>query len=162
MKKNFKNPEQAWINASIAHKKKWAKIRGVWNWVCTACHTKKDKEQFSKDATKIYHEGRSKICKECRHKQYLKAKVTKRYRDRHRVYSKNFQKNNKEKVRAHALLKRAVQKGIVIKPTRCERCSGEFPIQKIQGHHEDYNKPLDVKWLCWLCHLKTHHERNNQ
>lgn len=34
----------------------------------------------------------------------------------------------------------------------CERCGDE----KSQIHHEDYNKPLLVKWLCRPCHLELH------
>ena len=39
---------------------------------------------------------------------------------------------------------------LVRKP--CESCGAT----KAQAHHEDYNKPLDVRWLCRPCHQKQH------
>lgn len=59
--------------------------------------------------------------------------------------------------RARQMVSRAVRKGILIRPEECSRC-GERPGvnvaggPKIQGHHHDYNKPLDVEWLCAKCH----------
>lgn len=37
-------------------------------------------------------------------------------------------------------------------PQPCEYCGDT----KVQKHHEDYDKPLDVKWLCKPCHLNLH------
>ena len=34
----------------------------------------------------------------------------------------------------------------------CEVCGDE----KVEAHHEDYTKPLDVRWLCKLHHLQAH------
>jgi len=34
----------------------------------------------------------------------------------------------------------------------CEVCGDMFS----QVHHEDYNKPLEIRWLCRPCHLKHH------
>lgn len=35
----------------------------------------------------------------------------------------------------------------------CESC-GET--KGVQAHHHDYSKPLDVEWLCDVCHDKAH------
>ena len=37
----------------------------------------------------------------------------------------------------------------------CENCGG-----KAQMHHDDYEKPLSVVWLCRPCHLE--HHKNEQ
>ena len=29
-------------------------------------------------------------------------------------------------------------------------------VVKVQAHHEDYTKPLEVTWLCSACHAKVH------
>ena len=37
----------------------------------------------------------------------------------------------------------------------CEVCS---TLEKVQGHHEDYDKPLEVRWLCPKHHKARHKE----
>ena len=37
-------------------------------------------------------------------------------------------------------------------PAPCERC-GSLAVQK---HHDDYGRPLQVRWLCRPCHLHLH------
>lgn len=62
--------------------------------------------------------------------------------------------------KAQNLLEEAIERGIVVRKTHCEECddSGQFKDgrSKIQAHHPDYNKPLDVQWLCQKCHHKWH------
>jgi hypothetical protein len=36
----------------------------------------------------------------------------------------------------------------------CVKCGDE----NSQMHHEDYDKPLEVIWVCRPCHLKLHNE----
>jgi hypothetical protein len=47
----------------------------------------------------------------------------------------------------------AVKRGIVGRPAACSQC-GESG--RIEGHHPDYAKPLDVVWLCSGCHVQLH------
>lgn len=63
----------------------------------------------------------------------------------------------KEKKRAHNLLATAVGNGVVIRSDTCEHCRFT-PRDRtlIQGHHDDYSKPLEVRWLCTSCHVRLH------
>ena len=36
----------------------------------------------------------------------------------------------------------------------CERCGDP----NADRHHDDYDKPLEVRWLCRSCHIKHHAE----
>lgn len=53
---------------------------------------------------------------------------------------------------AHGQVGRAVKKGTLTKKP-CEKCSGTL---RVQAHHNDYSKPLDVVWLCKRCHERQH------
>lgn len=65
--------------------------------------------------------------------------------------------------RAQNLLEKAVARGAVIPQDVCEQCGNAPPPfvdgrRAIQAHHDDYNKPLDVRWLCQRCHHEWHQE----
>ena len=38
----------------------------------------------------------------------------------------------------------------------CESCGSE----SAQMHHDDYSRPLDIKWLCRRCHERQHGSAN--
>ena len=52
--------------------------------------------------------------------------------------------------RAHHLVEKAVLKGVLVRQP-CEVCG---TTENVEAHHDDYNKPLAVRWLC----KKHHHE----
>lgn len=61
---------------------------------------------------------------------------------------------------AQNVLEYAIRKGIVERKTSCENCGATGKMKdgrtKIQAHHTDYNKPLEVTWLCQKCHHEWH------
>lgn len=69
----------------------------------------------------------------------------------YRQYVRTWQKKNREKNNAHAKVHRAVENGTIIRGKSCMECGMNA---KTEGHHEDYSKPLEVIWLCRLCHSK--------
>lgn len=60
---------------------------------------------------------------------------------------------NPLKYKARHMVSTAVASKKLIKPTKCEDCNNT---KNIQGHHKDYNKPLEVLWLCTSCHAAKH------
>ena len=59
-----------------------------------------------------------------------------------------------KKLSTHSKIQRAIKDGRLIKPTKCETCGVQN--KRLLGHHDDYNKPLDVRWLCPPCHGQWH------
>lgn len=60
------------------------------------------------------------------------------------------------KSEAHRLVQAALSHKEIIKPDNCSACSKEATGHKLHAHHDDYNKPLDIIWLCNKCHLGRH------
>lgn len=61
---------------------------------------------------------------------------------------------------AQNMLEYAIRKKIIERKNICEHCGDSgFMVDgrnKVQAHHCDYNKPLDVMWLCQKCHHEWH------
>ena len=56
---------------------------------------------------------------------------------------------------ARSLLAYALKMERVVRPDGCSQCLVKcIP----EGHHVDYNKPLEVIWLCKSCHEILHHD----
>jgi hypothetical protein len=72
----------------------------------------------------------------------------------HVRYAERFKKKNPEKVKAHQLVYDALQGGRLVRPGACSSCGKPC---KPQAHHDDYSKPLEVRWLCVGCHVRHHH-----
>lgn len=56
---------------------------------------------------------------------------------------------------ARSLTRQAWLDGRIVK-TPCEICGNT----EVQAHHDDYNKPLEVRWMCTKCHKQWHLHNN--
>ncbi len=92
---------------------------------------------------------------------YISSKKAKKYRTsvkgKAAVNAASMRAYKKHKVKWLARIKAryAVKKGILVKPKWCEVCN---LVKPLQGHHEDYSKPLEVIWLCSGCHADADRE----
>lgn len=80
-------------------------------------------------------------CRECR------AAYARENRPKHSELSPE----QRAKANARSTANVAQTRGQLVKQP-CEKC-GEADTQK---HHDDYSKPLEVRWLCALCHQQEH------
>lgn len=76
-------------------------------------------------------------------------------RDKYNKRSALWRQKNKLKRAAHIILGNAKKYGKIISPNECSKCRASCVPD---AHHEDYNKPLDVVWLCKPCHGARHAE----
>ena len=60
------------------------------------------------------------------------------------------------KADCRAQTRRYVRTGKLTRPESCPRCAGKGV--RVDAHHEDYARPLEVEWLCRPCHLWRHRE----
>jgi len=98
-----------------------------------------------------------------RNLSFLKASKRRRasseeYRRRANERARRWAKANAHKKRATVNVRRAILSG-KMKRQPCEVCGTEL---LVQAHHEDYSKPLDVRWLCVKHHAERHREINRE
>lgn len=66
-------------------------------------------------------------------------------------YLRQYREANPKKYKAHCAVNNAVRSG-ELKQSPCEICASE----KSVAHHDDYDFPLRVRWLCQAHHKQWH------
>ena len=133
---------------------------------CFKCNTVKPLEDFYKHPQ--MPDGHVNKCKECnkndvtanRNKNIERVRAYDRARgkDPSRIKANTeitrvWRAEDKRRSAAHSRVSQAIRNGCLVRQP-CVRC-GEV---KSLAHHEDYDKPLDVMWLCQPCHKQRHKE----
>lgn len=79
---------------------------------------------------------------------------------RERFHSRRYATLYPEKEKAKWLLNRAILAGRIVRPAVCPQCKSVDRARDgrslIQAHHDDYSRPLEVRWLCIQCHADHH------
>lgn len=128
--------------------------------ICRRCGITKPITEFYPHAT--MRDGHLNVCRECKRADQRRYQQTPAGRETERrrnakperlkkliARSKAFRKRNPEKYAAHMAVQVALKSGRLVRPKKCQGCGAERPLQ---AHHNDYNRPLKVEWLCSPCH----------
>jgi len=115
----------------------------------------KMKERYNKNLENCQEKARAYYRSEAGRESNLRAvkKYYKNHRDKCRAQKKKRDVENPEKYRAHNAIYYAIVTGKMKRSVFCESCG--LPA-KTEGHHTNYDKPLEVIWLCRKCHRKAH------
>ncbi len=123
---------------------------------CRRCGLTKPLSEFARRYSRHVSDQRIHQCRVCRNTE------AKGWRETHpetaRAAATNWYRRNQERVRlgrpAQAQVNYAIRKGLLVRPERCEACG---VAGRIEAAHRDYDKPLDVRWLCLSCHRRWDH-----
>lgn len=114
-------------------------------------HYWKDPEK-AREYNRKFKEGKTYYYKEPYKDPIKRAKII----ARRKLYKERDLEGFFMRARAVKKVNYRVKVGKISKPSKCEKCSKE---KRINAHHEDYTKPLEVMWLCYSCHSRLHIER---
>lgn len=162
--------------ASMAKRRKApVSVGGIEFWVCGCCKAPKPADEYYAD--KRTANGLKAQCKKCHLETAVRTRDKERHRDYRRDSARRARASDPEKFRrrhleasrkrppagkrreARKLLNYAVRSGKVERPPKCQECDSRG---LIHGHHEDYDRPLDVLWLCPECHGIAHRRINDR
>ena len=146
---------------------------------CPKCKKTKLLKEFGTDKSR--HNNVRIYCKECVRKisiEYTKNNKEKRtessriYRENHLEETmercKKYRNKNKKKIKDQMKKKKdedprqnyskgkistSIRLNKIIRPDKCSNCRIGC---KPDGHHPNYDNPLNVIWLCKKCHMRLH------
>ena len=110
-------------------------------------HLNKCKECNKQDVRDNYHK---------RHDQYMAYERKRRPRTKQQV-SYLTDKDRIERKLVTTKVGNAIRDGKLTKGA-CEVCGS---VERVHAHHDDYGKPLEVRWLCPKHHYQVHMHNDN-
>ncbi|MCP4061380.1 MAG: hypothetical protein GY738_29740 [Pseudoalteromonas sp.] len=126
---------------------------------CFKCGEVKSLSEFYKH--KQMKDGHVNKCKTCNLNDVSKHRV--KNIDKIRAYDRErgsrqsaedvrrYRQQNPKKYKAHCMVNNQKRAGNLHEEP-CEDCESK----NVVAHHDDYDKPLNVRWLCQSCHKKWH------
>lgn len=148
---------------------------------CLECFNKKARERWANGERKRFNQRKITLICECgkekdsTRKLYCNECLIFRKRKANRDSAKRLRskiKNNEPiiikeqlsrqdraiRTAARSYLHAMIRKGLMVR-LDCEVCGSN---ENIEGHHDDYTKPLDVRWLCKAHHIEHHNNEKNK
>lgn len=113
---------------------------------CVQCKSTKSETEFYKRSNVPC--GLRGECKDCSN---LNCKKNPKRLEYNRKATKLWASKNNLKSRAHWIVNGRLKRGTLLRKP-CELCGDK----RSHAHHDDYSKPLVLRWLCALHHKQRH------
>lgn len=121
---------------------------------CKTCHKRDVRENRALKADKYKEYEKSRAPAPHRVSARSEYQATPEGKEAIRRAKRKFDRERPEQRKANFAVSNAIRDKRLLRGP-CEVCGS----LKVQGHHDDYNKPLDVRWLCVKHHNEWH--KNN-
>lgn len=128
-----------------------------WSLWCPKCQSDREESEFS-----WTDKRRSSYCRECQSAIHAAWRKTRNGKASEGACAVRARERHPHKVKARNALYHEIRKGRMVKGA-CEShgadCRG-----RVEAHHDDYARPLDVRWICQHHHRvadETRREREN-
>lgn len=123
------------------------------NFICAPCRKIQNKKNLDRrrenglkvSGTRMSREYHSAYDKEYKNRPEVRKRKREQFRERMKSESEQI------KMKSRQITRNAIRRGELIKQP-CEVCGAE----KVDAHHDDYDKPLDIRWLCRIHHVEVH------
>lgn len=147
------------MDQTVTNDDDWKEV-GIWEVVkkCATCGEYKPVSEFGKHSRTS--DGIRGSCKECNNL------AKERYRAAHKAevaaYAREYRQQPmaawKNRVRQET--RTLILSGVILHPGCCEVCGLAATEETIQCHHNSYNVPDDVTFMCKSCHTAWHNEND--
>lgn len=133
--------------------------------VCRECRRELPVEEFNRNKNST--DGRQVRCRAC-FSEYNRDRYA-ADPERHKSNVRKYRLSNPDAVlstrlsicahtpttkNAYKAIEAAIAAGTLKRPSVCSGCGVHESQHRIEAHHHDYTKPLDVIWLCTPCHRR--------
>lgn len=135
------------------------------NKVCFKCKKEKGISNFYKHPQ--MKDGRVNKCKDCnkvdvinnrkKNIDYYRSYDRKRGNRQCAGYLRKYRESYPKKYKAHLIVNYAIRAGNLFR----EPCAICESTESVHAHHDDYSKPLNIRWLC-AAHHRQWHEENGE
>lgn len=109
-------------------------------------HLNKYKECAKLDVSSNYKNNRD---------YYVEYYKKREQTEKRKLQKTKYQKNRRAKNPTRVSVYNKVKRSKLIRPNKCQKCG---KTAKLNAHHENYNAPLEVIWVCAMCHYYIHKE----
>jgi hypothetical protein len=145
--------KRCWLDkAHSEFKKRGGKRSGEWDPWCKTCHVSYTAAWRLRNKAKVKAQRWGYLDRERARIRKVKRAYYERNKEKYRKWAREVRARNPMRTKAHKAVAVAIKNGSLVR-LPCARCGSP----RADAHHPDYAKPLDVIWVCRICHERLYH-----